>query len=495
MPPPNQAAQVAPTPQDIEAASPLASPPTRLRTLADLSGPPGVPIFGNALQMDRHRIHQNMEALCRQYGPFFKVRFASRTVLVVGDHEASAKILKARPSDFRRSTRLVDAARSLGLDMGLFMAEGETWNRQRRMVMASFAPQRIRAYFPSMLNVTRRLHDRWLKAARSQEGIDLQADLMLYTVDTITGLALGHDVNTIEADGDVIQRHLDVIFPAMFKRILSVVRYWKVIKLPSDREVERHVAEVNRAIDGFVKQARTRLRDDPARRADPSNLLEALIVAAESEDGGVSDADVKGNVMTMLLAGEDTTANTLAWLIYLLKQNPATLARAQQEVQAVAPRGLADFTPDTMARLDYIEACANEAMRLKPVAPFLPVQATRDVVVADIAVPEGTLVWNALRTDSVSAQHLSEPEAFQPERWLSAGSQVKHLAMPFGSGPRICPGRYLALLEIKMALAMLLSHFDITAVETPDGEIAREMMAFTMGPESLTMHIQARAMP
>jgi cytochrome P450 len=145
-----------------------------------------------------------------------------------------------------------------------------------------------------------------------------------------------------------------------------------------------------------------------------------------------------------------------------------------------------------MAQLDYIEACANEAMRLKPVAPFLPVQATRDVVVGDIAVPEGTLVWNALRTDSVSEQHLSEPQAFQPERWLSPGNQVKHLSMPFGSGPRICPGRYLALLEIKMALAMLLSHFDITAVETPDGEMAREMMAFTMGPENLTMHIRAK---
>ncbi|MGC4061018.1 MAG: cytochrome P450 [Aquabacterium sp.] len=487
MPPTTQAAPLA------DAADTTDTAPKRLRTLADLSGPPGLPIVGNALQMDRHRIHQNMEALCQQYGPFFKVRFASRTVLVVGDHEASAKILKARPNDFRRSMRLSDAARSLGLDMGLFMAEGDTWNRQRRMVMASFAPQRIRAYFPSMLNVTRRLHDRWVKAAQNKTGIDLQADLMRYTVDTITGLALGHDVNTIEADGDVIQKHLDVIFPAMFKRILSVVPYWKLIKLPADREVERHVAEVNRAIDGFVKQARTRLQD-PARRADPSNLLEALIVAAESEDGGVSDADVRGNVMTMLLAGEDTTANTLAWLIYLLKQNPATLARARQEVQTLAPRGLTDFTPETMAQLDYIEACANEAMRLKPVAPFLPVQAMRDLTVADIAVPKGTLVWNALRTDSVSAQHVNEPQAFQPERWLgSSANQVKHVAMPFGSGPRICPGRYLALLEIKMALAMLLSHFDIEAVDTPDGDAAREVMAFTMGPENLTMHIQKRA--
>ena len=471
----------------------IAAAPTKLRALAELPGPPGWPIVGNALQMDRERIHQNMEALCDQYGSFFKVRFASRTVLVVADHEATAKILKARPSDFRRSMRLSEAAHSLGLEMGLFMAEGDTWNRQRRMVMASFAPQRIRSYFPSMLNVTRRLHDRWLKAAQNQQAIDLQADLMLYTVDTITGLALGHDVNSLQADGDVIQRHLDVIFPAMFKRILSVVRYWKVIKLPSDREVERHVAQVNRAIDGFVAQARQRLQQDPARREEPSNLLEAFIVAAESEGGGVSDADVKGNVMTMLLAGEDTTANTLAWLIYLLKQNPATLERARAEVKEVAPNGMADFTPETMARLDYLDACANEAMRLKPVAPFLPVQAIHDVTVADIAVPAGTLIWNVMRRDCISEQHLTNAKAFQPERWLASGqSQVKHLSMPFGSGPRICPGRYLAMLEIKMALAMLLSHFDIMAVDTPDGTEAKELMAFTMGPEGLSMSLRPR---
>jgi cytochrome P450 len=167
------------------------------------------------------------------------------------------------------------------------------------------------------------------------------------------------------------------------------------------------------------------------------------------------------------------------------------MLRAKQEVDRVAPNGIADFTPETMAAMDYLEACANEAMRLKPVAPFLPLQALQDTVVGDIAVPAGTLVWNVLRHDSVSSEHVPNPQAFDPERWLGGDSHIKHVSTPFGSGPRICPGRYLALLEIKMAMAMLLHRFDVASVDTPDGKEARELMAFTMGPDGLTMTLRA----
>lgn len=462
-----------------------------LRAIADLGGPATVPFFGNMLQVDRNRVHQDIEALCKVHGRFFKLNFAGRTLLVVADHEASARILKDRPAGFQRSSQLNVAASSMGMDLGLFSAEGDAWSKQRRMVMASFAPQRIRAYFPAMLAVVTRLEKRWHKAATQGVSIDLQADLMRYTIDTITGLAFGHNVNSLEADGDVIQRHLDEIFPALFGRLFSILPYWKLIKLPSDRRAERSVAEVNKAIDQFIVNARKRIAQDPTRRDNPTDLLEAFVVAAESEGEQLTDADVKGNVLTMLLAGEDTTANTLAWLIYLLKQNPQTLAKAREEVMRVVPGGLADFTTESMAELDYLEACAQEAMRLKPVAPFLPVEAKKDTIVGDIAVPAGTLVWNVLRHDSMSDKHVSDPDAFKPERWLIENNGLKHLSTPFGSGPRVCPGRYLALLEIKMAMAMLLHSFEIDSVDTPDGQPARELMAFTMGPVGLTMRLRA----
>jgi cytochrome P450 len=481
------------------------TPTATTRQIADLPGPRPWPLVGNAHGFKLHAVHQVLEQWARQYGPIFKVKFGPRTVVVVADHEASGQVLRTRPDGFRRSSRLEVAARDMGMSMGLFGAEGEAWRNQRRMVMASFAPGHVKAYFPALLKVAQRLQGRWRQAAQQGTAIALQADLMRFTVDAITGLAFGADVNTLESDEDVIQRHLDQIFPALFRRIFAQVPYWRYIKLPRDRQLDRSVAEVNVAITGFIAQARSRLQADPARREAPPNLLEAMIVAADEAGSGVDDRDVAGNVLTMLLAGEDTTANTLAWMIYLLTRHPQALQRAQQEVWRVVGPGaneVAGFTPEKMAALDYIEACANEAMRLKPVAPFLPVEALQDTVVGDVQVPQGTLVMNLLRHDSVSDAHFPDPLAFKPERWLEGGdphghattqaSSAKRVAMPFGSGPRICPGRYLALLEIKLAMATLLSGFEIAAVDTPDGGDAQEWMAFTMGPLGLTMRLRAR---
>ena len=179
----------------------------------------------------------------------------------------------------------------------------------------------------------------------------------------------------------------------------------------------RSVAVINSTILDFVAQARQRLRDDAALREQPRNLLEAMIVAADQPDSGLDDRHVAGNVLTMLLAGEDTTANTLAWMIHLLQRHPQALQRVQQEVRTLAPDPAA-YGFDQMERLVYLEACASETMRLKPVAPFIALQALRDTVVGDVAVPQGTQIWGVLRHDSVGERLFERPQAFEPERWL-----------------------------------------------------------------------------
>jgi cytochrome P450 len=139
-------------------------------------------------------------------------------------------------------------------------------------------------------------------------------------------------------------------------------------------------------------------------------------------------------------------------------------------------------------------------MRLKPVAPLLPLQAVHDTTIGDIAVPRGVVVVNLMRRDSVSEAHVPRAAVFDPERWLAGGStagqvaaSAKRISMPFGAGPRICPGRYLALLEMKMAMATLLGRFDIVSVDTPDGGQAQERLSFTMTPVGLTMRLRERA--
>ena len=426
-------------------------------------------------------------------------RIGPRRVKVIGDHALVARVLRDRPEGFRRTSALETVWTEMGMQPGLFAVDGEVWKRQRRMVMSGFDPAHVKRYFPALQQVAAALARRWQKAAQQDQTIDLQADLMRYTVDTIAGLAFGAEVNTLETEGNVLQHHLDKIFPALGRRLLSPLPIWRWWRSAADRELERGVAEVNKAVDGFIAQARARLVADPGRREHPENLLEAMLAAADEPGSGIDDKQVSGNVLTMLLAGEDTTANTIAWMIHLLWRHPAALQRAQAEVRAVVADP-ARPTWDEIAQLDFIEACTHETMRLKPVAPLLVVQALADTTLADVQVPKGMVVTTVMRRDSVSEEHVPRAAAFEPERWLAAGvggaavlaGSARRISMPFGAGPRICPGRYLALLEMKMAMATLLGRFELDSVDTPDGQIAREKLAFAMAPVGLTMRLRAQ---
>jgi hypothetical protein len=129
------------------------------------------------------------------------------------------------------------------------------------MVMAALDPGHVKAFFPMLLTVAERLRGRWEKAARTGAEIDLQADLMRYTVDVVAGLAFGTDVNTLESDADVIQRHLKPDLPGARRRVMAPFPYWHYLKMPSDRALERSVREVRAAIETFIAAAKERLRE------------------------------------------------------------------------------------------------------------------------------------------------------------------------------------------------------------------------------------------
>lgn len=470
--------------------------PTAPLRIEDLPGPRGWPWIGNALQLESNATHRTLEAWQARYGDRYRFRVGSRTFVVISDPDAIRTVLRDRPEGFQRSKHLVDVFSEMG-PLGLFASNGDAWVAQRSLVMRAFDPAHLRGYFPTMVQVTGRLLERWRRAAARREEIDLLADLTRYTVDVVAGLALGTDINTIEECGPTVQAHLDVVSPTVQRRLFALFPYWRYLKFPADHAFDRHARELDRMVTGLIAEARQRLADEPDRREHPTNLIESLVCARDHEGSRFTDRDVAGNVLTILLAGEDTTAHSLAWMVRLLAREPGAWQRAHEEVKQVV--GDASF-PSAYAqieRLGYLDACAHETMRLKPVAPVQGHQAVQPTVVDGIEIPAGTVVMCLVRPAAVDVHRWPDAARFAPERWLQdaaheanavQGASIRRISVPFGGGPRICPGRQLALLEIRMAAAMLLRNFRVEELDAPR-ECDGEHFAFTMRPRSLRVRL------
>ncbi|HCO61851.1 MAG TPA: cytochrome P450 [Porticoccaceae bacterium] len=454
-----------------------------------LPGPRPWPLVGSLLSIDRQAFHLTLEAWARQYGDIYQVRLATTTAIIVSDEGIVNELFKARPGAFRRSSQLELVSISGMNTEGVFMAEGERWHKQRPVIMESLDTRHLKQFYPLLLSVTERLGRRWRLSAG--QSVDVQADLMRFTVDVTTSLAFGQDINTLEAEGDVIQKHLDKIFPTIQRRLLTPFPYWQYFKLPVDREAERSARFVMDEVGKIVADCRALLQAQPHLREQPENLLQSLLVAVDDESRGFSEKEMVDNVTTMLLAGEDTTANSLAWAIYFLVKYPAVQTRLREEIKAALGDGL-PTSGDQLRALPYLDGVIHESMRLKPVAPINGLEANEDFVAtgttlkSGLALRKGDFIIALTRVMASREADFPEPGAFRPERWLpeNRANQVNQRAfIPFGSGPRLCPGRSLALLEMKLVLVMILQQFEIEA--RVDFNEVKEALAFTMSPVGL----------
>lgn len=459
-----------------------------------LPGPRGLPLLGNALDLKADRVHRVFEAWARDYGPVFRFRIGPRTLVGIADAGMIRQILHERPEHYRRRN-IETIAEQMGI-RGVFMSEGEDWRRQRRLWIAALNAHQVKPFLGELGEVTQRLHRRWTAAAARNKAIDVQAELMRYTVDVVTRFALGYDGNTLEQDGDVIQNHLHHVFPMLAKRLNAPFHYWRHFRLPADRRLDRALAAIRAFVDRRIAEARTRLAAEPGRAAHPRNLLEAFLVARAPDGDTLDDDEIFANVVTALLAGEDTTANTLAWMIHFLAGEPALQRELQAGVDALPAAEPwtppPETAPETAPLLRLIDAVMSETLRLKPVAPVMGATALTDVELGRYRFARGTEFVTVMRPAALDAREFADPETFRPQRWLEAGAT--HFAQrppsPFGGGARTCPGRNLAQTEVRTVVAMLMRGYSIEPAPGP-GPVT-EHYGFTMGPENLRVRLQPR---
>ncbi|MCW7539678.1 cytochrome P450 [Aquabacterium sp. A7-Y] len=470
--------------------------PARTRRIDELPGPRPWPLVGNLLQLDRQRIHLRLEEWERRYGPVYRLRLGRTSLAVISDPNTITQVLRARPGTWRRWHKTEEVFKEVGID-GLLTAEGDNWRRQRRLVMSALDPEHLRQFFPSLAVVTERLRRRWSQAARDGGSFDLPDDLMRYTVDVTAGLAFGVDINTVEQGYSELHAHLDKALPRIFRRRAALFASWRYLRLPADRRLDRDVQAIHRVVRELIAAARMRLAADPARARKPPNLIEAMLVARDADGREMPEHEVVGNVFTTLLAGEDTTAHSLAWTLQLLYRHPEAWRAVVKEADAALGEAALPPSLEQATTLPYIEGCIHEAMRLHPVAPISRAEANEDTVVGDVAIPKGTSVWCLMRKGAIDEERVEQAGEFRPERWLSdpgaaAAPTAKRLSMPFGSGPRLCPGRYLAVLEMRMVIAMLARNFELVEVALPDGRPLTEHTAIGMAAVGLRMRLAPR---
>lgn len=455
------------------------------RKFRDLPGPVGLPFIGNLHQVRFERLHLVLEEWAERYGPIYRMAMGPRPHAVVSDPGAIRRMLGRRPHGFRRASPLGPVAEEMGL-AGVFAAEGEDWRRQRRIVSSALSPERLRRFFPELVRSVERLRERWEGLADKGEAFDPADELMRFTVEVTMQLALGVDPEAPETTGRLIRRHLDKIFPVLHRRVNMPYPYWRWFSLPSDRALEGALAELRAQVHGMIRTARERMDADPARRALPGNFLEAVLAASEGGEPGFSDEEIFANAVTLLLAGEDTTANTLAWTLHYFTGYPEHFARAREEVDAALGPALAIETPGQAERLAFVDAFCEEVMRLRPVAPIIALEPIADEDVLGCRIPGGTPVLLLTRHAATRGGGFA---SFDPERGLAPQEGAAYF--PFGGGPRLCPGRNLALLEMRAVLAMLCRNFDVEPV--PPIEEVGERLAFTMAPANLSVSLKRRS--
>ncbi len=394
-------------------------------------------------------------------------------VCVVNDPAAIRYVLVDNAANYRKD----DLTRRLlgpGLDGGLLLVEGDEWRVQRRVLAPVFTPRMVARFRPAMAEAAQALVARWGRQ-RAGRRIDVAAEFSRVTLDilerTIFPQGLGRDPREFVSAVTTYFESAGRIDP------LDLLNFPEWLPRIGRRRAAPALAFFAEAVDALVAKSRA----SPASAPDPArtDLLTLLLCAADPETGaGLTEHEVRANILTFIGAGHETTANALTWTCYLLSQHPNWRARAEAEVDEKLKEG--DMpSPD---ELPVVRAVIEEALRLYPPAASLTREALRADRIGKLRIAPGTRIvvspWIVHRHKRL----WTDPDLFEPSRFLpGAREQIDRFAyLPFGAGPRICIGMGFAMQEAVIILAHVLKRFRL---DPAPGHVVAPVQRVTLRPK------------
>jgi cytochrome P450 len=391
-------------------------------------------------------------AWARKYGDIFHYRLLHFHVYFVNSPEFVEQVLVTQNRRFEKG-RALQANREL-LGNGLLISEGETWQRQRRLMQPAFHRERIVGYGRTMVASTEKMLNGW----RDGETRDIHKEMMTLTLDIAARTLFSVEIGSVS---DRIAKALEAILivAARPARILSMVR-----KFPSRAERSYHhaVRELDEIVYGIIRERREAISKGSA--AGPPDLLGMLLAAHDEDGSGMSDKQVRDETLTLLLAGHETTAIALSWAWFLLSENPDAESKLHAELDAVLNGR--EPSVDDLPRLPYAERVIKEAMRLYPPAYIILRLAIEDCEIGGYKIPRGSSVGTSSWVVHRDARYFPEPERFLPERWTDEFQRMmpRYAYFPFGGGPRVCIGAQFASMEAALVLATVAQRYSIKLV-------------------------------
>jgi cytochrome P450 len=443
-----------------------------------LGSPPGaVPLLGHFPAYARDPLGF-VTRVSAEYGGVVPFRLGPFPALLLTDPDAINEVLVAKSRDFRKS----QAAARVGVVVGngLLLSEGETWRAHRRVVQPAFHHDHVAAWGETMVREAETFVAGW----DDGEVRDIHADMAALTLSIVARTLL--DSHLDEGDIDEVRRSASILtdhFDSRFNSLAFFIPDW----LPTPGNVRMRLAV--RRLDRIVYRLITSRRATDSRGADAISML---LEASSGETTPLTDREIRDEVMTLFMAGHETTAVALAWSLHLLGQSPEAAAALRSELDGVLNGRLP--TVADLPRLHYAEAVVLEALRLYPPGYALSREAIKPTTVAGRALPKGGIAFISVWATHRRPDIFEAPSMFRPGRWLDglARRLPRGAYLPFAEGPRKCIGASFATQETILVLATIARRFSVEPVAVQEIRLRPAVTLRPAGP--IRLAVRARAL-
>jgi cytochrome P450 len=414
--------------------------------------------------------------IVRQFGDIAHYQLGPLHVYQIAHPDMARQILVEQAERFHKA-RLIKVAFAPFAGDGLLTSDGQLWKQQRKLMQPAFHHTHLAAYGNEIVTRASQLAD----GLEHDRVVDVLHQMATLTLAVVVKCLFSADVTR---EAPEVGRLMTAVLDAANHRLNSVVHLPSWVPTGRNRREKRALARLDRILEAAI---------DAHRAAQtPSHDLLSMLLSALDEDTGarMTNRQLRDEMMTLFLAGHETTATALTWTWYLISQHPEVEAKLSRELDDVL-RGRAP-TPADLANLPYTEMVVREAMRIYPPAPGVAREPIEDVEIGGYTVPAGSLI--SLNTYAMhrDRRFFTDPDRFDPERFARGWEEriPRYAYLPFGGGPRICIGNGFAMMEARLVVATLAQRLRLSL--EPQQEVVPMQLVTVRPKHGLRMRVEKR---